>query len=248
MRFDDIKKKLILDMDRQLPDVLDAIKEGDPQSLPELPDLTEKPNCSGGKTLGRKRRFLTGIACALLLVAGLSAIFFPRDNTVACIDVDLGTDCQLYLDREMHVTKMVSLSQSVDLPQVSLADALKLVSYETYIENDSYCYENAVPCYFFAVADGEFNSYIRSQISTFCRERGVKESEVCLLILSERSVERARELNVSGIRYELMQAVMEHNPDYTPRNLLKLRSSELYALLLEENGQESLCSSEVVPS
>lgn len=246
MRFDDIKKKLVRDMDRQLPDVLDAVREGDPQSLPELPDLTEKPARSAKKPLWRNRWLQSAVACALLLVVGLSVIFFPRDNTAACIDVDLGTSCQLYLDQEMNVTKIVSLSQSVDLPQMSLADALKLVSYESYIENDSYCYENSVPCYFFAVADREFNAYIRSQITMFCQERGVKESEVCLLVLSEQSIERAKELNVSCIRYELMQAVMKRNPDYTPRNLLKLGSSELYAILLAEDGQWILSSSEVV--
>ena len=43
-----------------------------------------------------------------------------------------------------------------------------------------------------------------------------------------------------------MQAVMKRNPDYTPRNLLKLGSSELYAILLAEDGQWILSSSEVV--
>lgn len=228
-----------------MPNVLDAVREGDPQALPELPEQAVAP-AKGARR--RNRWLISAVACALLAVIGLSAMLFSRDGTAACIDVDLGTSCRLYLDGEMNVTKVVSLSQSVDLPQMSLADALKFVSYESYMEDGSYCYKDSVPCYFFAVENGKLNPYIRAQISAFCRERGVKDGEVCLLVLSERSVERANELNVSSIRYELMQAVMKRNPDYTPRKLLKMDASELYAILLAEDGREMLNASEVVLS
>ncbi len=245
MRFEDIKNKIVNDLDRQIPDVLDAVKDGSVEDLPELNDLTAaaKPV---KRPAGRITRWaLSAAACALMLVVGISFLFQPKDNTVACVNVDIGTSCQIYLDPQMNVTKVVSQSQSVELPQVSLSDALKLVTYESYIGNNSQCFESAVPAYFFAVTKGKYTPLVREQILIFCQERGVKESEICLISLSDTAVARAAELKVSPIRYELMRTLIEQRPNYSPRELIRLDSAQLYSLLLEENVQYALDRSSV---